>query len=514
MKRLFQGILAIVLCMAMLTGCAKTYDESGWDIGDRISEPRNLITPLEGTWEITRIVPLSEDKKTTPPYREGDLLYISEKLVGIKDYFTIRPMFSAKYVDTNEYLNTRYQKTPALEGFKSDNLTVVMVKEGDAFSAEFMKLSDQRICFINESNLFYLKRIDDKVSEEAVERYEKLAKAKSQKPYKDKERRDMAIYVGVYERKTDKNGIAYPTYYTYLIREDLQSPAPRVYLIENLLIPRKEGNFTTLGYEVVSKNEVNGVTEGKYTVGTIGGGEQEPRVMSDRQKRSVTYVHDGIVSFDKNIHPTLKGVRTYEILSLDQIGTPNAAPFTVEQIAGKAGKDSFHEQVMAQYRYLDPNGEADPKSLTIDDTNIGVERRNADWGFFTGLEVKVGNDLLQSRLPVDLVPVIPVYRSDKLQISWTRVYNQNNQATAAFTTPEQERLLIKDDDEIQYYRLRGENIETEPILSIQLSNSSKIVMMEVAYDKSAKYWEDTFLKMPLMQPLMLYNSSVTQDPYR
>ncbi len=501
--------LVFIILLVMLGGCTAHQSGDSLDVQNTIEKPKNNRPLLEGVWRIEQIQNISETS-TLPAFDKGDALYVSNQLIGIRDFYTIRPTVSAKYVEAARYLESRFQKVPSLMYSTDKHINVVMVREGDSFSMDILSLSATRCCFVYDSRIYYAVRESDAVDSATIAEYNERARTTLQGKASEGIENEAAFLIGIREQVQDDYGAWYYTYRTYFVRERADSALLHTYSIENLLVPRADSLFSMVEYETKKTDEFYGVVEGEYREYPVSqGADDSNNILSDKNKRGILYVTDGAISFEKieNIYSDQIG-RKYEIYPLDSLG---GNPYTVDQIAGEDGKEAFTEMVLNQLHYLDPgtnydtgNIDIDEANIGIDYTNIGIDRQNTSWSFFTRLEVTREDEVYSSKFPVDIISKVELIRGESLSIPWTQVSYKSSQAVSAFSAARANRVFIKNDDELQYYAIKQGRITDSPILSIQLSENSKVVLFESAYGDNARLWEEEILRHPLKQVQVLY----------
>lgn len=495
--------------LLLLTGCTNLFQPVGWNLNNSLQKPTNLYTPLQGTWKVTAVQPIGDEQTSLPAFAVGDDLSIDKDLVGIKDLYTINPTYSAKYVNTASYLASRYISVPTLEGYTQDNIEVVMVRDEDAFWMDIMRLSDDAICFSYNSRMYYLTQADATVATDVVRQYREMYQAQTSTDEAGQEKRNLSILIGVKEKHTDYYGTEYDQYSTYLIREDTEADRPRVYLMDNLFVPRGDLGYYFLTYDILEKNPVSGVVRAQFAAyPTTANASETQNVLTDAQQRSISYVHDGVIAFDKvNYLSALEDkTKKSEIVQMDNIAADT--PLTVQQIGGTDGLAELTNELTSNLTFLNISDVPTALNQVLDPTNVGVERSRTQWSFFSSLEIESGAKVHFQKFPLELIQQTPLVVTDALQVPWTRVTAKNSQANTAFTTPNKNHILISDDDEIQYYDLNGDNISYSTRLSIQMeSDSAEIVMVEYGYDESASLWETEFLKHETKQPQVVYGTS-------
>ena len=516
-KVFFQKYSVRLLALAILllfSGCKKNVDSKEFSRGG-IQKPKNETSLLEGTWKVTDIVSYGEETNAAKPptFSIDDSLYFCNDFVGINGVFTVNPSISAKFVNTRDYLNARFSgQDVTLNTYDEDKVRVIMVRDGESFSMDFLSLEHDLCTFSYESKMYYLQRETTEIAKDVRENFLRLADSKKREEEQPEENRNRALLVGIKTKSYDADTIPVYSYATYLIREDALSRRPRVYAAEQILVPHGNQSFTLLRYQIQDRNPVYGVLESTFqALLTTADPNSKANTLIDTFNRSVTYVHDGFVAFDKNIVSLSTGVvqRKEEIFSLDALEKGN--PYTVEQLTGKEGQETYREQVENRLQQLHPDIPANSLLEELDYTDIGIQRKTSDWSFHCTPQITVDGELRSAPLFLDLLQSVPVMESDPLAVPWSQVTNKSYRASAAFSTPNKERVLILTDNELQYYRILEGRIDRSPLLSIQLPSGSSIIMMETAYDTHADVWEDAIKEQTAILPQVIYDPSFSGD---
>ncbi len=508
MKKRITLIIAFIL---LLTSC-QTMSKTEPYVNDTVQPPRNQTLAVEGTWALTEVEELGDNLSTLAQFEVGDELYINRNLVAINNYFTNSPSFSSKYVNLHSYLDYRYTTPPDLNGYDDEYIRVMMVRDRDALSLDLMNIGDDQLCFSYESRVFYFERVDAGVDNSVVEQYQQLAHDNRINPAVIINDLNMSILIGIRTRKMDENGFAYYEYTTYLINDVWSNSRPLTYSTQEIISAGDEGRLTKIDYNIIERDPEVGVTSGEFIVTPVGNEQASGKiVLQDFYHRVINYVHNNVISFTKTTMPqiALNGsnrnnsrVYEFEIYTYDRLHEEQ--PLTVEQIGGPDESVSFREQVLNQLNIVDPEGTINASDVDIDYTNIGIRRNNSGWGFVSSKDWVVGDTVYPSIFGIDMVPLLPMVQTNTLQIPWSRVMNKTFAAESAFTTEGRERIIIKTDDEIQYYQLIRDQIAASPELSIQIPNDSEIIMVNEFYDATADLITREFTKLPLLQPQVIY----------
>nr|WP_072514343.1 hypothetical protein [Ndongobacter massiliensis] len=510
----YCGRLLFLALLLLLVGCRKNENSGELNAGG-IQKPTNETTLLEGTWKVMDVVSFGEESNVEKPsaFAVSDSLYFCNGFVGINGVFTVNPSISAKFVNTRDYLNARFSgQEVALKDYDEDKIRVIMVRDGESFSMDFLSLKKDRCAFSYESKMYYLERETTEIANEVRENFLRLVDSKKREEVQPEENRNRALLVGIKTKSYDADTIPVYSYATYLIREDALSRRPRVYAAEQILVPHGNQSFTLLRYQIQDRNPVYGVLESTFqaTLTTADPNSQE-NTLIDTFNRSVTYVHDGFVAFDKNIVSLSTGIvqRKEDIFALDALA--KGMPYTVEQLTGKEGQETYREQVENRLQQLHPDTPTTSLLAELDYTDIGIQRKTTDWSFHCTPQITVDGELRSAPLFLDLLQSVPVMDSDPLAVPWSQVTNKSYRASAAFSTPNKERVLILTDNELQYYRILEGRIDRSPLLSIQLPAGSSVVMMETAYDAHADVWEDAIKDQTAILPQVIYDPSFSSE---
>lgn len=500
-------LLGVALILA-LTSCGVFREGAAWSISNTLLQPDNLYTPMKGVWEVTEIKPIGEEQTSLPAFVVGDKLNVDKAVVGIKDLFTVNPIYSAKYVNTVEYLTSRYLTAPTIEGFQGENIEVVMIRDRDTFTMDLMRITADRACFSYNSRMYYVKNVGASVEDDVIADYIAKHQLQSTQQMAGVATKNLSVLIGVKEKKTDYYGSEYYSYYTYLIRDEANQPRPRVYMMNNVLVPRGDLGFFFVTYSVLDKNSVTGVSRAQFAAyPTTVKPADTKNILIDAQKRSIDYIHDGTISMDKVNFLSALETKTLKAETVQMDNLSANAPMTMQQIGGPDAKVVYETQLNTNLEYLNISDVPSALAQLYDETNIGVQRTRMQWGFYSNLEIESGAKVHFQEFPLELIQQASVVYPDPLQISWTKVTARNAQANTAFTTPNKDRILIADDDEIQYFELEGDNIGFSPRLSIQMPNrNAQVIMVEYATDDTATMWETEFLKHETDQPQVLFGA--------
>lgn len=497
-------ILSLFVVLFLLTGCRGDRLISGEAMIDSIEIPDNALLPIEGSWIVRERRENANNRQTLPSFGVDDALYVSRDVVGIRDFFTVKPSLSSKYVNLKNYLETRYQDLKELPGYEEENVLVLMVRDNDNFTLDIMKLEENRIAIFYESCLYILEKTSDVVAQETVADFRAKASSLAIKQRKDPENLNLSTLIGIKRENVTENGDIYYSYYTYLISDDYRFDTPRVFEVSDLLFFNDEMTPFRMRYQVEEMVENLGPVRGTFTYESlVNPTPNSQSVLEDTYQRSITFLHNNIVAFDL-AYPAQNPLQIRNEFEIFGVDSMERGPYSVDTLAGEESRVVVKDRIFEQLDLLDPEGSVDRSEEEVNYSNIGIIRQNASWGYTTGKTWTIGGTTYPVRIPIDLATPVPIIPNDTLKVPWSRVTTKLPLARTAFSSTNGERLLVFTDDEIQYFKTYGKRIGGDAQLSIQLPANCSVVMVEHYYDAAAEKVNTVLTDQSMLLPQVIY----------
>lgn len=499
MRNKIRGLLIFFSLLFCLSACGSEEKINDARISDNLRAPEINSLPFEGIWEITEIKKSAENEEAKADYKLGDQLLIDKDLVALGNSIAIAPSFSSKYVNTKDYMNMRFINEISLAE-EEKSLFIYMIRDSDIFSLDLFKLDNDKIGFHREGKLYILQQKNEIVPQLVKDRYIKLAKEQKGVDGKSTSSSYLMTLIGVREPQRSNEGYLYYDYSSYLICDMPDQKKPLIYKIDKLFLPSDDKHINILEYKPIEPDDNNGIMIGQYSFYSVDDlNKENSQVLNDRYGRNISYAHNNIVSFDMPAaYPPDNKTRTeYELHFLDQLSSNH--PLDVLDIGGKTEKEAMLNQIVAQRNFLNLK-ESDLDESLINYSNLGIERRNTDWTFVSSINWKQSRQEYPSKINLDLVPSIPFFDISLEKPVWSRITNKQPLAQTASRSPAGERMIIKTDDELHYYKLFNQYIADDAIFSIQLEAGSKLIDIEYFYDEKAEKIMDVFLSLDQSQP--------------
>lgn len=484
--------ILILIILVILSSCKMGKNNS---LKDLVDSPEVNSIPIEGTWVLDKAESLTKEavKNVLP---KGIELFIDKELFAFEEKYTVNPDYSAKYVKYDQYIANKYVESPNIN-YEADNIQIVSVTDENGISQDVLIAGENSIYLSYNSNIYHFHKKNNQVDELVLEKFKEKAELDQNEKNTKSTSQDVSLLIGVKEEIKDENydnRISYE-YKTYLFRKEMNKPS-RVYLINNLLVPRDEGFWMV---DVKKKDD--------YTVfhsGPVNLEDDKKNILVDRVGRNITFLHNNFISFQKNNYYSLSNINNfkYEIRNIDDLKSPKT--LSIKDIAGDEGVGVYDRYLNQRIDFYEKNfGIAEDFSYNRDTTNIGIVRNLANWEFITSVEISRADTIHYNKAKLPLVPLIDIFQKNENELPSNIIKSRTATASEAFSFSNNDYVVIKNDDEILICERRG-NVVGNTLVSIQLNNNESIIMAEFGVDSYAKLWEEEFLKHDKEQASVLY----------
>ena len=483
MKKFKKLILLIFLFV--LTACSFGRPE---DVTELIEAPKVEDPILKGTWQVSEIKK-SSGTTDLSNVKINDKLYIDKNLVALNDDYAYPPKFSTKYVNLKSYLESR---SLDLDLSSKSYVKILSANQGQLYSRDFVVLDKDTIFYIQEDCAVILKKIDKSVKRNVIKKYAKRAsKERTTTKTGEKVEEDTSVLIGVRERVDNNTSSPNYYYYTYCIRLEPNKMA-RIEKAEHIFFPLKE-EFWRLKCEINTKNK-------KYD-NILAYPIKLENKMNDKKNKDkykfensdidlkINYVDEDYISFDYNLVSDKLPINKYAMLKTDQLS--NDSFLTIKEFTGESkSKDIFKNVV---YDQISQNvGSLDDNKISYDFTNFGFIRNFGLWQLESSYQMKKDENLEQKSFPIDMAITEELLEQNKKDITVDMIKNINSHAKDYFELVNGQYVAVQTPDEILFYNVRNGLIDPNPKFSIQLSNSTDIIMFEQGLGSYAEKWEKLF----------------------
>lgn len=487
-------LMFFFIMMLLTTSCSMKSIE----LHDSIESPRNNNIPICGRWVFTdyKLNAISNmDEEKAQSYIGLEAIF-HEEFVTIGDENCIQPSFRLKKVDVEGYLKYHYKIVPEILNLESGEIEVISVSGLEQFFYEFLKVSDDTI-LVNINGVFFtLKKTSDDV--EFIQ-MDTLAHEGNVLMETAELTSEESIMTGVLlglkslDLENSQKGVEKWNYRTLFIRS-VNREIVSIYEMENILLPRRTGFWKVK----VDRQVVDGKINDNIIVYPLNKSiavEEEDKLIIeaklDSTIKNILYVGNDYISIE-NIHYRSRGERLLEFYPVDSIG--KSKPLQILDVMGEMGREAFMEGFN---REVLPDKEEYKNSLIDikpDEESFGLFRKNGHW-IFNGRVNFIENGIYSYKnFNIKAIPPKEVVYYDELAIPWNKIKAKIPEALDAFTSPNEDILIVLTQNDIFIYTLEGDNISEKPMENIKLKPAEKVIMAEWAVGRYPKIWEDEFLK--------------------
>ena len=488
--------LILILSMFLLVSC----NVDNIEISNKIVAPDNNMPPICGKWVIEDYkigdVSGAMDEKTAKTYIGKEALF-DEKLVAIDDQYCLEPLFKIKNVNTADYFIYQYKLNPDFLDIAKNEIQIVSIMNKEQFFHEFIKVSEEKIIINIDGVFFYLNKVSDQVEDEKVAEYYFNDKAMFRMAdFKEEEAFRTGILLGLksLDLENKEDNMEKWNYRTILIRAYNKEVAS-VYEMNDIFLPRRTG-FWKVG---VSREEVGSEVNDiifaypqKKTLDLEGKEEkEEEKLIKKNTLKNILYVGNDYISIE-SIDYLNKGERALEFYPIDNLDKGN--PMKISDIAGEIGKKSFLEGVNKEILLYDEKYKDSSIDLTPNEESFGLFRRNGHWVFKGRIDLIEDGIYSYKNFNIKTIPPIEVVHYDELSIPWNVVKLKVPEALDAFTSPNEDIIIVVTHNNILVYLIDGEEMGDIPVAKIKLKSTEKVIMGEWAVGRYPLLWEEEFIK--------------------
>lgn len=484
MKKIIRCCLFFIFSI-FLVSCSKGSDD---ELNDLILTPELDSPVLQGTWQVTKVNNITGVNNTNSP-KIGDKLYVNNNLVAINKEYAFPPTFTSKYVNLSDYLVNR--------GYNFDNVAidenvvVVNASQGQYFSRDFIKTSDDEIFYIADDNMIFLSKVSDDVDSEVLNSFKVLAifeRSKDKNPTKNDE--DEALLLSVRERDDLADKEVEYNYYTYLIKI-AQNDKITYKKSEDIFIRGKDDYWKVRS----KKNNLSGLYD---NIEAYPARLEDQMDLEDNSNRysfkdydmdlRINFVDINYISFSYTKLFAENTINKYGFLATNELQDNRL--ISIDEFTGEnAATDQFQYMVLNEATSAD--SEIKPKDIIIDNTNFGLVRDLGNWIIQTSIYTKGKQIKASTQIPMR--NHIEKSAASPIDISKDQVRNINSQFKDYYIFNDGKYILIQTADEILIHKINKKYIEKKPIFSIPTDKSTTLISIDQQSGANVKNIEESYI---------------------
>lgn len=488
MKRYFLIFSFIVLLF--LTSC-KVAD---FQAADLIEAPENNQPPLSGKWVVTKLVdgPYKRDNPGIDEDISNTEALFSEKAVMVGKDYTLNPSYKIRNVDIDEYLFYNYKIDRAYLDIPEEDIYILTVVGEDGYFNEFIKYDKDKIIFFEDEKFIFFQRQVETISSEEVIRYIDVEKSIDISSNLDSTYTlNTGLLLGVKTESRDEvTNLKSWDYSTVWIRTSNREISS-VYKINGLLLPRKKGFWHVDSNRQKINENVRDIVvaeqKGKFKEESINTRMSPIEEFFSKNAageylsllKHILFIGNDYVSLEE-INPATnrKNLRVYPIDYLEEDNPTMLSDLLNLEEYFKSSKTNLK---------LENND-------ILEEESFGIDRKNGHWMLKARLNYSENKEELYKDFDIKVIPPKEIVQYDELAISWSLIKARFPQAVDAFTSPNEDIILIITREDIEIYPIRDGDILSDKLGNIEIDANQKLIMAEWGMGKYTNLWETEVLK--------------------
>lgn len=490
MKRLI--IIIFIILSSLMMGCNI---EEG-DIKDRLNSPENKILPIEGKWIVEK--QLGEAIENDPNIGMEILFHNNGVIIGSE--FTYSPNFKYKRVNSYDYLIYKYKISPRSIGFENSNIDVITLYGENQYLYEFIKYDDESLYIYKDNRFYKLENILETVSIEEVNRYIDIQKNAMRTVSLVEENKKTGLLLGIKSPIFDDiNNLSKWKYETVYIDWEL-GMVKSIYRMDDILLPRKNGfykvhvNRKSGSDYVMDKIEIESLKNMNEKQDLDNEVDLEYEYMpfsplneeEDNKSilKNIQFLGNDYISIE-TINLDLDRKRMLEIHLVDNFSKNK--PMRLSDIIGEEGSKIFAEGAQNEISLEETD--------KIEDTNIGLSRRNGYWMFKGRINYRAKEKEIYKDFDIKAIPPEKMVSYDQLLLPWSEVKKSIPDAKDMFFSPNEDFLIVVKKEAIYAYPIdEGMILFKNGLKLLEISDNASIIMAEWARGEYVELWENEIVK--------------------
>lgn len=488
MKKIYLLISFIVLMV--LSSCSTKEIQPG----ELVESPENNQPPLSGKWKVEKTIEgpykRGSTEKTTNISDIEALFHKSAVIVG-NDY-VLEPLYKTRNININDYLFYNYKIDLDYLGISPEEENIITVTGDEGYFNEFVKYSEDEMVFFYDDKFVFLKRQVEEVNEEEIRRYIDVEKnisrnSKIQESYTLNSGLLLGIKSNYYDEENKVNNWEYDTIWIKASNREISS----IYKVGGLLLPRKRGfwlvdverekNNQNIRDKILAeeKGKFKEITDNRMTTSISNMFSSSIAGEYLSLLKHILYVGNDYVSVEE-INPATnrKNLRVYPI---DYLEEENPT-----MISDLIDKEEFYESIKLNVKSQEDN--------TVEEKSFGIDRRNGHWIMKGRINYIDNKEELYKDFNIKAIPPKEIVHYDELVVPWSLIKSRFPEAIDAFTSPNEDIIVVITREDISIYPLRDGDILQDKLGNIDLNTNQTIIMAEWGMGKYANLWEQEMLK--------------------
>ena len=485
-------LMAVLIILSLvLTSC--NFRNLGGS--NRIIAPNNNLPPLQGKWIVEKVID-SPYKKLDLEEREDfidkEALFHKDAVV-VGDQYIREPSYKIRKVNLSDYLLYNFKTDSHYLEIEEKEGEIISILGDNQYFREFIKYSEEEMIIFADERFFFLKRSIKEISKEEIDRYidieRNILRTTSSQELKSL---NTGLLLGIKTYNHDEvNNLEDWDYKTLWIKANSRLLGP-IYEVKDLLVPRKKGFWTI----EVKRENVNGNFRDKINSYSRVQFKEDlkletaaflERSINPSILKNILYIGNDYIStevIDKG-----NNMKRLEVYPIDSVEKGN--PIRFSDISEEHGLQYFND---GGQELLKGSGE-----LVLNEKSFGLLRRNGYWIMKGRINYIMDGEELYKDYNIRTIPPKEIVNYDDLYIPWNIIKARFPNAIDAFTSPNEDIIIIETRNKILIYGVQDGEILEQELGSVGKDYNDKIIMAEWSTDRYTNLWEEEILKIKVSQ---------------
>lgn len=478
MKR-FLACIFLILIILTAAGCSGGPGEAA----DKVSPPRNRLTPVVGTWKVDGVIEGGVLKLgELPELWAGKELQFSEDYALFGDNILERPRYKIKKVDKEEYLLYGHKSFPKDLDMSGKELDVITITDEDKFICEIVRVNDETLILDIDKRSLYLKKISQQLSRRSDIRYHDITGNVEPEEDNGKGLFRTGVLVGLADDSYN--------YRTLWIAATGKKLHP-ILSVQGILFPRRSGFWRI---ETRRSADTGNAEDFIIAQPVVIDQHEDKKALSLEAvqletgaggvTRRIGYVGNDYVSVESIYADTQESV--LQVLPIDSL--PGIKQVKLSDLSGEAGTTFMEEGRRKAIEQLEAEGD----SLTVNkqqSESFGLERKMGHWFFKGRINYRKGTRMHYSDYNINLIPPAELVFYDELSVPWTAVKDKAPEAVDVFTSPNRDIAIVTTRKELIIFGISNEKLDDQPLSKVPIRAGETVIMSEWATGRYVEAWE-------------------------
>lgn len=500
MKKVIS-ILIFIFIISYTSGCVNISTDSL----QKISPPINNKTPLQGKWDILKVISTDTNKAID---KNNDLIgkiaQFSTEYITVGGFSLNKPTYTLRKVNTEDYFLYNHKSLPNYFSITTEEMNIITISNDNKFFCQVLKLSDTEAILELQDYILYLKQIStetDGILSKEINYYNGNLNTI---PEDNKSLLRTGVLIGL---RYSTNSIAdnMPEYnYRTLWISAINKQLHPIVEAKDIFFPRRSGFWTLEMQQVSYDGYIKNIMSArnllrKDNIQLITGDGYSDEFSNKKNTRiAINYVGNDYISTEIQFNDSSTlGDKDYlinnlQVLPIDNLSTIKG--IKISDILDSTSTETMKKSMDTFVTTLDIE-KSDILNPYGFDSNFGLTRKMGHWFLEGRLNYLKEDKVASLDYNINLIPPSNIVLYDELAISWTKIKDRVPEAKDVYTSPNKDLAIILGNDRLYIYTIDNGSLGNYPIEKIKLNSGETIIMSEWATGSYVENWERNFISL-------------------